>query len=281
MAIEDKRPLAFHCALGADVLVVRRLSGIEQLGRPFQFDVELLSERVDIKLESLLGLNACVRLDVGGGKQRFFNGIMVDLALAGSVGRSHRYVGVLRPWFWLLTRTHNCRVFQNKSVPEIVRQIFGEHGFSDFEDRLHGSYGAREYCVQYRESDFNFISRLMEDAGIYYYFTHHLELHTLVLADDRSSHDPTPGFDKVPYAKIDSNDKEPIGQFFDWQVRRQLQLGKYALSDFDFEKPSVDLSAVSEDPNPHAAPTRRSTTSRADTGISRRASVWRVRVCRS
>lgn len=254
MAIEDTRPMAFHCALGADVLLVRRLSGVEQLGRPFQFDIELLSEKVDIKLESLLGLNACVRLDSGKGKRRYFNGVMVDLALSGSLGRLHRYSGVMRPWFWLLTRTLNCRVFQNKTVPEIMMQIFGEHGFSSqVENRLHDSYALREYCVQYRESDFNFISRLMEESGIYYYFKHELELHTLVLADDRSSHDPTPEFGEVPFSRIDSDDIDAIGQFFDWEVRRQLQPGTYTLRDYDFEKPSVDLLARVADPNQHAA----------------------------
>jgi type VI secretion system secreted protein VgrG len=80
--------------------------------------------------------------------------VVADFALTGSMGRYHRYTGVLRPWFWLLTRSQNCRVFQNKTVPEIALQIFGEHGFSDHQDRLHTKYPPREYCVQYRESDF-------------------------------------------------------------------------------------------------------------------------------
>ncbi len=253
MSIEATRPMAFHCPLGADVLLVRRVSGVEQLGRPFQYDVELLSEDGNLSLEAVLGQSACVRLDLGGGRQRFFNGIAVDFALSGALGRLHRYTAVLRPWFWLLTRTHNCRVFQSMTVPEIITKVLGEHGFSsDVADRLHGKYALREYCVQYRESDFNFLSRLMEDVGIYYYFTHSLEMHTLVLADDRSSHDPVAGFAQVPYRKFASEDPEAIGSFYDWHVRRQLQPGKYVVRDYDFQKPAVDLLARCADPNPHA-----------------------------
>lgn len=252
MPIEEKRPMAFHCPLGADVLLVRRLSGHEQLGRPFQYDVELLSEQINIKLESLLGQNACVRLEAAPGALRYFSGVVADFALVGSLGRYHRYTGVLRPWFWHLTRSQNCRVFQRMKVKDIILQIFGEHGFSDYQDRLHGKYSSREYCVQYRESDFNFISRLMEEEGITYYFTHELEKHTLVLADDHSSYDLTAGFEEVPFQAIASDDPEAIGQFFDWQVRRQLQPGKYVVRDYDFEKPSVDLSASSVHPNEHA-----------------------------
>lgn len=253
MPIEAARPLAFHSPLGADVLLVRRLSGVEQLGRPFQYDLELLSEKIDLPLEGVLGQSASVRLDLGGKKQRFFNGVVIDFALSGALGRHHRYTAVMRPWFWLLTRTHNCRVFQNKTVPQIIKQLLEEHGIPDVSDRLHASYQPRQYCIQYRESDFSFLSRLMEDSGIYYYFTHTLEAHTLVLADDRSSHDPTAGFEKVPFSRHDSDDPAAIGQYFDWHVRRQLQPGKYVLRDYDYQKPAVDLSATCADPNPHAA----------------------------
>lgn len=253
MPIEAARPLAFHSPLGADVLLVRRLSGFEQLGRPFQYDLELLSEKHDLPLEGVLGHAACVRLDTGGGKQRFFSGVVVDFALSGALGRYHRYTAVLRPWLWLLTRTQNCRVFQNLTVPQIIKQVLREHGFPDITDRLYSSYAPKEYCIQYRESDFNFLCRLMEDAGIYYYFTHALETHTLVLADDRSSHEPAPGFEEVPFGRVDSDDPDAIGQFFDWHLRRQLQPGKFVLRDYDFQKPAVDLSALCADPNPHAA----------------------------
>ena len=87
------------------------------------------------------------------------------------------------PWLWFLTRTSDCRIFQEKTVPDIIKEIFRDHGFTDFEERLSGSYRTWVYCVQYRETDFNFVSRLMEQEGIYYYFKHENGKHTLVLAD--------------------------------------------------------------------------------------------------
>jgi type VI secretion system secreted protein VgrG len=102
------------------------------------------------------------------GQERIFHGLVSRFALVGYAGRLVLYRAELRPWFWFLTRTADCRIFQNKSVPDIAKEIFREHGFSDFEDLCGESYPPREYCVQYRESDFNFISRLFEQEGIYY-----------------------------------------------------------------------------------------------------------------
>src|SRR5690606_5191972 len=97
---------------------------------------------------------------------------------------------VLRPWLWLLSRTEDCRIFSSKSVPDIIREVFEDAGFSDFRMALSESYDRVEYCVQYRESDFAFVSRLMEEEGMYYFFEHSEDRHMLVLADAKSSHKP-------------------------------------------------------------------------------------------
>ncbi|WP_038825311.1 type VI secretion system tip protein VgrG, partial [Pseudomonas aeruginosa] len=86
------------------------------------------------------------------------------------------------PWLWLLTRTSDCRIFQNQKVPDIIKQVFRDLGFSDFEDALSRSYREWEYCVQYRETSFDFVSRLMEQEGIYYWFRHEQKRHILVLS---------------------------------------------------------------------------------------------------
>ena len=116
------------------------------------------------------------------------------------------YRAELSPWLWFLTRTADCRIFQNKKVPDIIKEIFREQGFTDFKDALGGSYREWEYCVQYRETDFNFVSRLMEQEGMYYYFTHENGKNFLVLSDGIGSHDVFSNYETVPYFPPDAHD---------------------------------------------------------------------------
>src|SRR5690606_18494982 len=113
-----------------------------------------------------------VRLTLTGEITREFSGIVASITLDGAGERFTRYTVVLRPWLWLLRHRHDCRIHQRKSVPEIVKQIFRDHGFSDIEDALAESYRTLDYSVQYRESDLNYVSRLLEEEGIYYFFKH-------------------------------------------------------------------------------------------------------------
>jgi type VI secretion system secreted protein VgrG len=101
------------------------------------------------------------------------------------------YRASVRPWLWYLTRTSDCKIFQNKSVVEILQEVLGDYGFA-FETKLCAAYRQWDYCVQYNETDFAFVSRLMELEGIYYYFKHEQNQHTLVLADDMSAHETLP-----------------------------------------------------------------------------------------
>ena len=105
-------------------------------------------------------------------------------------GGNASFKAELVPWTWLLTRTANCRIFQKLTVPAIVEKLFKDHGFKDFTNRLTQQYPERDYVVQYRETDFNFVSRLLEDAGIWYFFEHENGRHTLVLGDSSAEHKP-------------------------------------------------------------------------------------------
>jgi type VI secretion system secreted protein VgrG len=174
-------------------------------------------------------------------KIRHFNGYVTRFAQAGMHGRYHAYRATLRPWLWFLTRTADCRIFQEKTVPEIVEEIFADHGTADFKSELTGNYTKWEYCVQYRETDFNFVSRLMEQEGIYYYFTHDDGRHTMVLADSASGHSPFPGYEQVPFFgpdKVARPEQDHIGE---WYYSREIQPGVYTINDYDFERPSVGL----------------------------------------
>jgi len=252
------RPIAVKSPLGKDVLLLLHLKASEELGRLSLFELELLSENHEVKLEDLLGKSVTLELERPAGKPRYFNGLVTRFSQSGRIGRYSRYHATLRPWLWLLTRTADCRIFpdpkeaESKTIPEILKDVFRKNGFSDFKERLHGTYKPREYCVQYRETDFNFVSRLMEEEGIYYYLEHEDGKHFVVLADSSTSHDPIPGCEKVPFMAATVESAARVDHISDWQLVHELQSGSAVLDDYDFEVSRADLSVRASVPRGHA-----------------------------
>ncbi|HJR28040.1 MAG TPA: type VI secretion system tip protein VgrG, partial [Pseudomonas sp.] len=162
------------------------------------------------------------------------------------------YQATLRPWLWLLTRTSDCRIFQNLTIPQIIKQVFRDLGFSDFEDALSRPYREWEYCVQYRETSFDFVSRLMEQEGIYYFFRHEQGRHVLVLADAYGAHTSAPGYASVPYYPKNEQQRER-DHIHDWHLAQQVQPGSLELNDYDFQRPSARIDVRSAMPRPHTA----------------------------
>ena len=257
MAITQKhRPFAVNTSLGEDVLVFYRMVASEQLGRLFEYELELLSERSDLQAVDLLGTNMTVRMQlpkVRGGGTRYFNGFVTRFSYLGIRGvRYGVYSVTLSPWLWFLTCTADCRIFQNKKVPDIIQELFEEHGIADFKVALSGEYRPWEYCVQYRETDFNFLNRLMEQEGIYYYFEHENGRHILVLADSYSSHKKFPEYAQVPYYPPDLMENRERDHLYKWVIETEVRPGKYAVNDFDFKVPRKNLYAISSMPKSHA-----------------------------
>jgi len=257
MAITQKhRIFAANTPLGEDVLVFYRMIATEQLGRLFEYEVELLSEKTYIPLVDVLGKNVTIRMqlpEARGSGTRYFNGFVTRFSYLGVHGmRYGAYRAILSPWLWFLTRTADCRIFQNKTVPAIIESIFQENGFTDFRKSLSGQYRSWEYCVQYRETDFNFVSRLMEKEGIYYYFEHENGKHTLVLADSYSAHSAFPNYSEVPFYPPDAMQMKERDHLYEWVVEKQVQPGGYALNDFDFAAPPKNLRKVLSMPKNHA-----------------------------
>ena len=249
-SVQEARYVAVLSPLGEDVLLFRRMTGSEALGQLFRFDLDLLSDDHEIALDSLLGQNMAVRLTLPQGGERFFNGYVSHCSYEGAYGYHARYSVVLSPWLWFLTRTADCRIYQSKTTPEIVKSVFREHGLTDFEEALTGDYAPWEYCVQYRETDFNFVSRLLEDEGIYYFFKHDEDNHILVLADSYSAHDRIPDYEEIPYYPPGEAGRRERDHLTDWRVEGHVQPGIYSLNAFDFEKPRARLevrSAVTRD----------------------------------
>jgi type VI secretion system secreted protein VgrG len=243
--------MAMNSPLGADALLVRDFHMREQLGRMFQIDLDLLSEKMTLEFDKAVGHNATVRVELPHGKTRYFNGFISRFAHTGMHGRFASYRATLVPWLWFLTRTADCRIFQEMKVPDIIEQVFRDHGFTHFELSLSGNYPKWVYCVQYRETDFNFVSRLMEQEGIYYFFKHENGKHTLVLADAKSAHKPWPGYENIVYRSTSKGAQEEE-HIHDWSVEQEVHPGSYALNDFNFEKPKASLLAKAQIPRAHA-----------------------------
>src|SRR5215471_8189073 len=194
----DKNRIAkAHTPLGP-TLAFRQLTGREQISGLFELQLELLADKDNTVLPSdLIGKDITIELEIQGGGSRYLNGQVTRFAFVGKEIASDtdlwRYEARLRPWLWYLTRASDFRIFQNKKVPDILDEIFANYPYP-VEKRLQGTYKVWEYCVQYQETDFNFVSRLMEHEGIYYFFDHQNGKHLLVLADSSSAHAPHPKF---------------------------------------------------------------------------------------
>jgi type VI secretion system secreted protein VgrG len=250
--LQAERDVEITTPLGRDVLLFHRMTATEQLGALFQLQLDLLSPEPDISFEDILGQNITVRVSLPNHKERYFNGYVSHFSHLGTYKEFNAYGATVQPWFWFLTRTADCRIFQERTVPDIIKSVFKDHGFSDYEESLSGHYRTWQYCVQYRETDFNFVSRLMEKEGIYYYFKHEKKKHIMVLSDSVCSHEPYPGYEQLPYYPPDDNLRRERDHIYQWNVARGIQPGSYSLNDFDFTRPKANIEVKSSMQRSHA-----------------------------
>jgi type VI secretion system secreted protein VgrG len=214
----------------------------------------ILSPRSDINADELLGKPATFTLELRYDQQRFVHGYFTRLTQLGASGKYHRYEAQLRPWFWFLNNTADCRVFQHQTVPDIVKTVFQDHGIAVHKFGLFNKYRTLDYCVQYRETDFNFVSRLLENEGIYYQFTHRDGEHCMVLFDAFSAHDPQPlDCESMPFYPEGSTGRLPVDTDFvtEWSAVRQVVAGKFVAADYDFKKPFSQLLTDRAEPRAH------------------------------
>ena len=252
MATDATREYELTTPLGDDSLLLRKMWGVERLSAPYEWDLDLISTDGDIDPDKLLGKHLSVGLQLNGGDRRYFSGIVSEFSTGGWLHNYNCYRAIVRPWFWLLTRTADCKIFQQKSVPDIFESVVKEYKFTDYKLNLSGSYKPWEYCVQYRETDFNFLSRLLEQEGIYYYFEHEVDKHTLVLIDDLNNHKPLKNYEKVPYyAPGGPNTQRDRDSLEAWNWTKSVESGSFATTDFDFEKPKLSLRNASSISRPH------------------------------
>jgi type VI secretion system secreted protein VgrG len=215
-------------------------AGLSSLG---QTELHLLSAKSDLKPEDLLGKPVTVTVQQRDDAKRYFNGFVSRFSAGVHRGRYFAYQATVQPWLWFLTRTSDCRIFQDQTVPEIVKKVFEDHGIAKFEFKTFRTYRKWVYCVQYRESDYNFVARLLEHEGIYWYFEHGDGEHKLVLVDSHSVHDAAPSCASLPYIEDGAETAPDTDCVFDWRFSREVRSGKVALTSYDFERPSTDLKA--------------------------------------
>ncbi|PWV64758.1 type VI secretion system Vgr family protein [Plasticicumulans acidivorans] len=248
---QQQRVMALKSPLPDDALLLRAFEGRDALSAPFEYVLDVLASRRDIAVGQLLGHNLSVRLERADGSQRWFNGFVAELVQTAWDSGMPGYRIVLRPWLWFLTRSADCRIFQQRSVPEIVRTVLDDHGFSDLELHLSADYAPREYCVQYRESDFAFICRLLEAEGIYYFFRHENGRHVLLLADAYAAHHTVAGYAQLPYYPPGNEQRRAQEHFSDWSASHRVATGCVSLDAFDYLKPRATLLARSRAPDAH------------------------------
>jgi type VI secretion system secreted protein VgrG len=227
--------------LGPGAFILQEFNGSESLSQPFSFRLEMVSEQQSIDPAAMLG--KAVTWSVMGPEddKRHFSGIVREFVGAEAWGRGYRvYHAEIVPWFWLLSRTSDCRIFQNKSVRDILQTVLGECQDADFDlSGIKASHPPREYCVQYRETAFNFLARLMEEEGIFYFFRHGDGSHKMVIADDPSAF-YTSDDREVEY----SNNPDFASRLSHWMPRYEFRPGVWTQRDYNFEAPARNLQTT-------------------------------------
>lgn len=250
---QQTRDVRIKTALPDDHLLFHSMRMSEALSTPYQMDMELYSEDPALDPNKLLGHNTTVGLVRNAGGERFFNGYFTSFGFAGARDRKYVYRAVASPWLWFLNLTENCRIFHEKSAVDIIKQIFDEHGMGDYKFETTGSYQTYEYCVQYRESDFNFVSRLLEKEGLYYYFKHENGNHEMVIVDKMSKHPTETGYDSIEFQPFDASTHRRRDCIHEWRQSQNVLTTKVVLQDTDLKQPRADLTTQHSIARQHAA----------------------------
>jgi type VI secretion system secreted protein VgrG len=247
---QNERLIQLSTPLEKDYLLIERLRCTEGLNQLFHIDLEILHEEqfegfepTAVDPKALLGNPMIVSAHQPGNTTRYFHGICVSFSQGGRNQRFSKYRAELRPKVWMLTQIQRSRIFQNKTIPDILDEVL--EGYDVDNEIQKAEFKPRNYCVQYRESDWDFISRLMEEEGIFYYFEHKKDSHRLVLGNTPSSHRVTPTSPKITFVleRSELEDKW-IPAIYKWQLDDRMFTGKYELRDFHFQLPTNNLQAV-------------------------------------
>lgn len=232
------------------------MRGHDQLSQCFEFDISAISGSPDIAANDLLGEEVCLTLAPDPDepdKKRYFHGIVDHFRFSGTDEEGNwLYHLVLRPRLWLLSKASDNRIFQQMTVQDIVSEVLDQHGCSDYNWDLNGALPVREYCVQYGESDLNFVQRLLEHEGIFYYFRFTDNKHTIVFCDSLQSLESAADDEALVFREARTGQAGRGGSISRFSRTDQIVPGRHELTDYDFEKPSADLMARFENALGHS-----------------------------
>ena len=234
------QPISLTTPLPAEDLRFASVTCTEGLSAIGEWRLNMASPKEALKPTDLLGQPVTVTIELNEAK-RHLNGYVTRFAQTGHSGSHYTYQAIVRPWLWFLKQTFDCRIFQELTVPDIVKKVFEDHSVANFEFKLFRSYRPWVYCVQYRESDFDFVTRLLEHEGIYWYFEHTDGKHKLVLVDSQSAHDPAPHCESLPFHEGGVPATPDLEVVSAWRYACAVIPGKVTLRSYDFERPSTDL----------------------------------------
>ena len=250
---QDQRPALLSTDLGEEELVLMRFTGRDALNELFEYRVEALSLKADIDLNALMGTHAHIMFNNKTHGSRYYDGIITAAETLGVGEGGYHYSLTLKPWFWLADQRKNQRIFHNKTVVEIIEEVFADWSEASqplFDNRLIQDYPVLEYTVQYNESDFNFVCRQMERFGINYCFEHQAGAHTLVMVDDPLSFSPITGGSR-DYVNVIEDHNHGDEYFYDWRSGRGLTTGATRLTDFNFKTPKAAMEVSQQADNSH------------------------------
>jgi type VI secretion system secreted protein VgrG len=248
---QQDRLFRLQTPLGPDKLVLRKFSGTEGMSEQFRFTLDMVSEDWNIKLEDVLQKKFTVSIrQSDGATERFFDGYVSRFWQPPSPGRLATYHAEIVPWLWFLNLSHGCHIYQDKTVRQVIKEVFEKFGYQqdrDFKFLLRGKHLPWEYCSQYRETAFDFVSRLMEIEGMYYYFQHGDGRHVMIITDSKTTHVPCPYQSTFRFDKVTG-----LGYFHEddtipsWKPEKQMRPSRYAHRDFNFLTPHADLSGQAD-----------------------------------
>ncbi|HVJ51658.1 MAG TPA: type VI secretion system tip protein TssI/VgrG [Aliidongia sp.] len=249
--MSDNRLIDLKSTLDATKVTLVGMSGSERLNELFEYRLDLRYATNDLDIVTVLGTHMSVTLDLNedASKQRFFDGLVTQFAYEGMDAKLARFTATIRPWLWLLTRRRNCKIFQNKTALDIIKAVFADYPAASFQDNTTaptGGWVTRDYCVQYNESDFAFVSRLMEEEGIFYFFKHQLDQHQLILANQLSSLSTVDGFDELEFEPDQTKNRILNDVVLDWRVSTEIETDKVTLTDYNFETPTANLQKIEQ-----------------------------------
>ncbi|RMP52606.1 putative type VI secretion system effector, VgrG family, partial [Pseudomonas syringae pv. atrofaciens] len=221
-------------------LLLERFSGTESLSELFSFELSMISRDAGLELKSQIGQPAQLAIELATGESRFINGYISTFSLEGSDGGLARYSATLSPWLWMLSRRVDSRIFQEQTIEAVIRTVFAAYGaLPDFEFQLSQPLKTHSYITQYRESDLTFVLRLLEHEGLFFYFDHNQEKHTLIILDHSRDLSPLPQQPTIRYHSASVT--ETADSITEWRSHRRLQSGRMSIQTFDYKQPRNSL----------------------------------------